>query len=43
LDVLPEAIEYYLWAEASKSGSPLWAIVDRTLNSVFTELERPGL
>jgi hypothetical protein len=43
LDVLPEVIEYYLWAEASKSGSPLWAIVDLTLNSVFTELERPGL
>lgn len=25
LGVLPEVIEYYLWAEADKSGSPLWA------------------
>jgi hypothetical protein len=25
LDVLPEAIEYYLWDEADKSGSPLWS------------------
>ena len=25
LDVLPEVIEYYLWAEAGKSGSLLWA------------------
>jgi hypothetical protein len=25
LDVLPEGIEYYLWAEAGKSGSRLWA------------------
>ena len=24
LNVLPEVIEYYLWAEAAKSGSPLW-------------------
>jgi hypothetical protein len=24
LNVLPEVIEYYLWAEATKSGSPLW-------------------
>jgi hypothetical protein len=24
LEVLPEVIEYYLWAEASESGSPLW-------------------
>lgn len=24
LGVLPEVIEYYLWDEASKSGSPLW-------------------
>jgi hypothetical protein len=25
LDVLPEAIEYYLWDKADKSGSPLWS------------------
>jgi hypothetical protein len=25
LEVLPEVIEYYLWDEASESGSPLWA------------------
>jgi hypothetical protein len=25
LEVLPEVIEYYLWAEASGSGSQLWA------------------
>ena len=37
LDVLPEAIEYYLWAEASKRGSPLWTAVDRVFSSVFTE------
>jgi 8-oxoguanine DNA glycosylase-like protein len=24
LDVLPEIIEYYLWNEAAKCGSPLW-------------------
>ena len=24
LNVLPEVIEYYLWAEAAKSGSLLW-------------------
>lgn len=24
LNVLPEVIEHYLWAEAAKSGSPLW-------------------
>jgi hypothetical protein len=25
LDILPEAIEYYFWDEADKSGSPLWS------------------
>jgi hypothetical protein len=35
----PKGIE----VEAGKSSSPLWAVVDRTLNSIFTELERPGL
>ena len=29
LEVLPEAIEYYLWDEANKSGSPLWDVCQK--------------
>jgi hypothetical protein len=43
LKVLPEVIEYYLWNEASRRGSPLWSACQRQHASNFLLCTAPGV